>query len=150
MKKTYLSILSTLFILASVGVLINQIVPTNGISTFLSFPSILFLIVNLALVIILTHTYTYFIKGIKTLFDVNCDITPDERIKVVETFSLLIKATTAIVALTFIVSLVGILSIFGGSLEIGPITAIGILSIFYGVILNLFFSIIKYKVKIQG
>ena len=74
-------------------------------------------------------------------------ISSDEREKIVDTYSMLIKSTSIIVALEVIISVVGILSILSKLASIGPIAAVGLLSIFYGLIINLMFTVIKYKVK---
>lgn len=144
MKKIIISVL--LFLIA----FYLQVVTLGGplaISTFFYAPSLCFLLFMIAFFIILTDSYKYFINGFKLVFTKNIAFSKNELKHMGNTYSTLIRITIFLVILENIMIIIKMLSVLQDLTAIAPLATLGLLAVFYGMIICLFFTIINYKIK---
>jgi len=144
MKK---SIISAILIIIIICI---QIVANGGtalMSAFFSLPSLLFLFVLLALVMVMTNSQKHFFNGLKVVFTNSAELSEKELNQILNTYSMMMKATILVVILENIIAIVKVFSVLSDPSQMGPFLALGILSVFYGVIVYLFLTIVKYKAK---
>lgn len=139
-------VLGILFFLLSTCFVIT--VSGTHVAAFLSFTSLLMIIISIISVIIATKSFRDFINGLKiVLMKTHC-VSVVEMYKSIKIYDLLIKTSVGGGVLGFFIGIIAMLGNLKALNQVGPYVAISLLSIVYGVVFAYFiFMPIKFRLE---
>jgi hypothetical protein len=139
-------VLGILFFLISTCFVIT--ISGTQVAAFLSFTSILMILVSIISVIIATKSFEDFVNGLKIIVIKNHNVSVIEMFKSIKIYDLLIRTSVGGGILGFFIGIIAMLGNLRALNEVGPYVAISLLSIVYGVVFAYFiFMPIKFRLE---
>ena len=111
----------------------------GALARFMDAPSLLPFILIISAIILMTGEYRTHVKAVNAIVSKKYKISYADKERAINLYRLLAKAVVYITLLQFIVGFVLMLGMHGDIYTLGPIVAVALVSVFYGVFINLVF-----------
>ena len=112
-----------------------------GIFAFIDMPTIIFILVVNASVLIATGQFKLFIKAANAIIFKNYVLSNTNKEQAINMFKLLVKTTNYAAALNFFAATVLILSLLDDLNALGPMFSIALISVVCAIVINLIFNL---------